>query len=420
MMEGDNNYSCFSEKWNMKGNTQDFLLAEKTYQNAYAELLSGLEPFLRESGEERTFPFNENEGRIVPWLNQEIRDIEQFGLVVKRATDVIAVVKRIVVQTNRVEKEILDRLSTTIPEKNVMSLVCFHSAINNVCEFVHLHRLSEKYRAAAVLVGEANKQLGIGTIHYIKMLLALINLAKKDWIKAGTVEVAKVIGKNMRGCAPLYACEVLIEECIGLAELAYRDSASTSVYPIRPVKLQINGNYKLYGRFDLPLNMGGYLAYCKYCNMYIVGFRGTDNWENWLTNISQHLVGVSLIYKVALGLVVKMKKKYGRRLMVVGHSLGGGLAQFAVAGLNDDYAVGLGYNSAGLSNMAADMMKDKYQWNIFHLHLRHDQVFYIGNQLGRSYDQNEYVLNPLIAHKLESMRNIASITASIANFRLRK
>ena len=57
-MEGDNNYSCFCGKWNMKGNTKNFLWAEKIYRNAYADLLSSLEPFIRDSGEERSFPSN--------------------------------------------------------------------------------------------------------------------------------------------------------------------------------------------------------------------------------------------------------------------------------------------------------------------------------------------------------------------------
>lgn len=154
--------------------------------------------------------------------------------------------------------------------------------------------------------------------------------------------------------------------------------------------------------------MGGYIAHCGCNGGYVIGFRGTKSWQNWLTNATQLLVGVSLIYKVALGLVVKMKEKYGSNLLVVGHSLGGGLTQFAVAGLDDYNVVGFGYNSAGLSNMAVDLLKDKYQGGIHHLHLRYDQVFLIGNQLGDCYEQNGELLDPIRAHSLSSMRAMAS------------
>ena len=92
----------------------------------------------------------------------------------------------------------------------------------------------------------------------------------------------------------------------------------------------------------------------------------------------------------------------------MGHSLGGGLTQFTVAGLDDKLVVGLGYNSAGLSNMAVDLLKNKYQGSIHHLYLRYDQVFLIGNQLGDYYVQNGDVGEPYRAHKLSTMRTMAS------------
>ncbi len=410
-MEIDKNFFCFSEKWNMKGNLKELLMAEKAYRDAYANLLNSLDSLIKEPSEDGAI-FTDGNRRTAKWLIQEIgdKDKDRYDLLVSSTNRMINVVKRIVPQNNNVEIEILNRLSSIVPAKNAMSIICFHSAINNVCEFVHLHRMPAKYKAAAVLVGVANKQLKFGAMHYIKILLTLINITQKDWLKAGIVEVTKLIGKNVLGCNPLCSCGVMIEEGIGLAELAYKNSTSPKAYILKSAKLKINDEIELTGKLDLPLHMGGYIAYCKRCNMYVVGFRGTENWENWITNISQHLVGVSLIYKVALGIVVKMKEKYGNRLLVVGHSLGGGLTQFAVAGLNDYHVTGLGYNSAGLSNMAADIVKNNCQRNIFHLHLRYDQVFYIGNQLGRCYDQVGCVMNPLRAHKLETMRNYSSLT----------
>ena len=418
-MEIDRNNLCFSEDWNMKGNTRGFLMAEKSYRDTFAKFFRGLNSSFKGDVEKDGFALENENYRFASWLTQEIKDEEQFRMLVDKAKLVVAAVNRIVPQRQTMENKILNRLSNTEPQKNAMSLVCFHSAINNVCEFVHLHRIPENYRAAAVLVGVANKQLGLSAIHYIRVLITLINLAQEDWVKAGAVEVAKLIGKNVLGCSPVEACGVVIEEGIGLAELAYENSTSVKTCTLEPVELEIKRGITLPARFELPLHMGGYMAYCRKCDMYILGFRGTVSWKNWITNISQYLVGFSLIYMVALGLAVKMKEKYGDRLLVVGHSLGGGLTQFAVAGLDDYHVKGLGYNSAGVSNMANEMMKDKCQWNIYHLHLCNDQVFYIGNQLGRCFDQNGCVTNPKKAHKLESMRKIASRTFSPTYFQLK-
>ena len=225
---------------------------------------------------------------------------------------------------------------------------------------------------------------------------------------AGVIEIAKVIGKNMchRECVSSSTCN--LEYGIGLAELAYENPSKSPICVLTPVNLEIDKSYEIEGRFQLPLHLGGYIAHCKCYDGYIIGFRGTKNWKNWLTNATQQLVGISLIYMVALGLVLKMKEKYGSQLLVVGHSLGGGLTQFAVAGLNDKQVKGVGYNSAGLSNMAADLLKNNHQGGIFHLHLRFDQVFLIGNQLGHCYDQKKIVKNPVRAHLINTMRAMAN------------
>ena len=385
---------CFSEEWHMKGNTRDFLSAEKAYRDAYAELLITSDDKID----------NEN---LAVWLAQEIKHPELYEAFIKKANDLLSVINRIVPQDRKSEIKLLAMLSNKLPKNSVMSCVCFHSAMTNICEFVHLHRLPERFKAAAVLVGVANKQLGLGAIHYIRILITLINLAQQDWVKAGAIEIAKVIGKNLlHGRYVPCPCSD-IERGIGLADLAYENSTWRATCVLNSATLKITDTFEISGRFQLPLHLGGYIAHCDCIGGYVIGFRGTKNLQNWLTNATQLLVGVSLIYKVALGLVVKMKGEYGSNILVVGHSLGGGLTQFAVAGLDDNNVVGFGYNTAGLSNMAVDLLKDKYQGGIHHLHLRYDQVFLIGNQLGDCYEQYGDVKNPIRAHSLSSMRAMA-------------
>lgn len=131
---------CFSEEWHMKGNTRDFLSAEKAYRDAYAELLITADVKID----------NEN---IAGWLAQEIKQPELYEAYIKKASDLLSVIKKIVPQEKKSEIKLLDMLSNKQPKNSVMSCVCFHSAMTNICEFVHLHRLPERFKAAAALVG---------------------------------------------------------------------------------------------------------------------------------------------------------------------------------------------------------------------------------------------------------------------------
>lgn len=63
----------------------------------------------------------------------------------------------------------------------------------------------------------------------------------------------------------------------------------------------------------------------------VVAFAGTefDDIKDWLNNGEQALGGIPPQYLQAVELVAAAKEKYGDRVQVVGHSLGGGLAAFA-------------------------------------------------------------------------------------------
>lgn len=74
-------------------------------------------------------------------------------------------------------------------------------------------------------------------------------------------------------------------------------------------------------------------------------------------------------------------------------------------GLNVSGVVGVGFNSAGLSKISYDMLRNKTNSSISHVHLRHDQIFNIGYQLGNCYNQIGKENNVLKAHKISEMRN---------------
>ena len=77
--------------------------------------------------------------------------------------------------------------------------------------------------------------------------------------------------------------------------------------------------------------------------------------NNVVTDVSQILFGPETTYLAAVGLLKDVLDHTINHVWVLGHSLGGGLMQFACTALSDNrkYAQrlhGIGYNSAGLSN----------------------------------------------------------------------
>ena len=73
------------------------------------------------------------------------------------------------------------------------------------------------------------------------------------------------------------------------------------------------------------------------------------SWGRYLPDAEQ-IFGPSLIYACAVGMVALVAQHMGQgNLFVLGHSLGGGLTQFAVAANRSNHIEGWGFNSAGLS-----------------------------------------------------------------------
>jgi hypothetical protein len=225
-------------------------------------------------------------------------------------------------------------------------------------------------------------------------------------------EVLKLIGQNLFSSYPLSDQALCLEHAIPLAEVAYHDHDGE---PLLPVSIQMPGNYSISGRFHLPLSLHGYIATCEHTNRTFLGFRGTDSMTNVITDIAQYLVGSSLVYKMALGLLIEIRSQIQNELLVVGHSLGGGLMQFAVAGLNDLEVEGIGFNSAGLSDMTYNILHGR-DGRISHFHLKYDQVFYIGHQLGKCFDMNHSVSNPISAHRLSTMRKYVDCGCNLPYF----
>lgn len=412
---------CVDESWNMTSHTRPFLSAEKSYKEAYRKLVL---PYIQHQDTEsleneanrNVFLSDDSESQhyseqFAAWLMHPVDEGHDYQLFVRRSRMLMAIIKTIIPQNTemRFVLSIMNKLDQTIPKKNVLSCVSFYIVTTNLCELVHLHRTPDKYQTGWMLVKKADKHLGLGVLHYVAIANKLIRFANTDWTLKTVLEVLKLIGNNLQRIQPI-TNNITLEEALPLAELAYENANNkNNPIPLQHINVTLSNGYHLQqnqymgkGRFHLPLSLNGFVAESK--NEIIVGFRGTENLMNWISDFIQYIVGTSLIYKMALGLMIEIHAQYGNNLLVVGHSLGGGLVQFSVAGLNALGVNGVGFNSAGLSDMSYSMLKGRTACSLSHVYLRHDQIFHIGNQIGERYVQCGNEINPYKAHVLSTMR----------------
>lgn len=207
------------------------------------------------------------------------------------------------------------------------------------------------------------------------------------------------------------------------AALAYRDHkmkvkgiVKDELEPYEVHFTKYGGN-NIKGRFHLQGNMNGYVG-CREDKTIVIGLSGTEltSKENWKTDFRQYFGKMDPVYLQAAGLVhaVWMGKRHKKgfkksQVVVCGHSLGGGLMQYAVSLCQKNDMLGYGYNSAGLSEANMFQLWNERPKNIFHLHLRVDVVFVLpfAYQLGKSVNSNKMALGPVRAHLICVMRRNA-------------
>ena len=407
---------CENEVWNMRGNIQKFLSVEKVYKRSYRHMIDAQYRFIDREMIRTDFEGIISDDTLAKWLRSGIQSQDNYQLFIDKGKDILAIINEIIPQNTSLNflLSVKNKIGKIEPKQNIFSCVCYYSAMNNLCEFVHLHRLSKNFKIGLYLVKKADSYLGLGVLHYAAIASKLLRLADTDWTTIAAEEIMKLIGRNLFSSYPLSGQTLWMEHAIPLAEVAYSDHDGE---PLRPVSIHLPDNYSIKGRFHLPLSLHGYIATCECTNRTVIGFRGTDSMTNVITDITQYLVGSSLVYKMALGLLIEIRSQVQNELLVVGHSLGGGLMQFAVAGLNNQDVEGIGFNSAGLSDMTYNLLHGR-SGSISHFHLKYDQVFHIGHQLGRCFDMNYSVNNPVTAHRLSIMRKYVDCGCNLPYYRI--
>lgn len=122
-------------------------------------------------------------------------------------------------------------------------------------------------------------------------------------------------------------------------------------------------------------------------NAVYLMFSGTQSWHNIKTDVSQFLHS-DAVYYAALSVMqevnVERQNSNYPVLVVGGHSLGGGLAQFSVGASKDKSdLIGLGYNAAGLSNFLLSKVTRKNTRHFTHIFIENDPIHKWANQIGR-------------------------------------
>ena len=117
---------------------------------------------------------------------------------------------------------------------------------------------------------------------------------------------------------------------------------------------------------------------------WIVAYRGTESWEDVKADINIGLGNVPDQFTPAMELFKRAKQvKSLSKIIVTGHSLGGGLAQLVSA---HTVALGVTFNPPGMAGMAKKLAAKGYSFhsaNVLNVVLRWDPVSDFGTLVGK-------------------------------------
>lgn len=208
------------------------------------------------------------------------------------------------------------------------------------------------------------------------------------------------------------------------ADLAYaifsksKKIKGNSIRDVKGIRLQFQSG-EISGKFELAKCLKGYVGCDKEgCPGVYVGFRGSKHLSNYVTDYHQLLFGPDISYFLAVGIVAKVYedlKGCECNIHVVGHSLGGGLAQYSAAAVDDKSVDAVCYNSAGLAEKTLDTLNNRKNltaYKVLHMHVCPDFVFLCGNQLGSAYKYS-IITDPLSAHCMKSIRKVSGMHGNL-------
>lgn len=223
---------------------------------------------------------------------------------------------------------------------------------------------------------------------------------------------------NMRG---VYRANFRLELGIAFADKAYnpqtyQQQAGILIQDVYALAIDLGDNDTISGQFSLDRELEGFIAKESGVaeSSVVIAFKGTDlaNGHDWKTDYVQAMTCANDAYLEALGLLLYVRESAGcsRVIRVYGHSLGGGLMQFAVSAAPSGKTYGYGYNSAGLSDGTLRLIPQPMHIDkIRHFRVRNDIVMASGEQLGLISQYDQPVCNFLCAHLCSTLRNVLNV-----------
>ena len=158
----------------------------------------------------------------------------------------------------------------------------------------------------------------------------------------------------------------------------------------------LNQSYKTSNcGIDLGMGLRGALfAVPEFDDTVVLSFAGTEKAlsnrqiHNVVTDIFQLYFGPETTYMAAVGLLKDLMTTVEGDIRVVGHSLGGGLMQYACVAMNDTRVHGIGYNAAGLSSYSLKALTakriNKMEYNIKQIRSCTDYISRMGRLIGKN------------------------------------
>ena len=347
---------------------------------------------------------------------------------------------------NRIAK-FLGRLGNV----TVLEFLSFHNSMMHMWQSIEMTTYGDwRYFNTIVSLFSKGKTLindGIdyGLFGILRLLAITDSLAAKfhvvDYISAlsgyQSYHIPRIFWETNRK-KKIHAMDTLLDG-IKYADLAYTIPAksvdiangiSADVYLERyKLDFKSKGGIDICGKQHLPGNLNTYVAYRdEDINKAIyVGFAGTEDIHNLITDLRQFFFGPDKIYTLALGIVQSVSDSGARRhkfkdfpINVYGHSLGGGLMQYSIANSTANNIFGYGYNSAGLGIKTMNNCRFNHIDDISHLYQPNDVIFKIPltYQLGRAVKLSNTYHGIKKTHGLDVIRKSAEKYGDeIADFR---
>lgn len=203
---------------------------------------------------------------------------------------------------------------------------------------------------------------------------------------------------------------------IAFAEKAYNPQTYLQrlgllIHNVNALAIVLDDKDTISGHFSLERELEGFIATESSVeeSPVVITFKGTDifNGRDWKTDYAQAMTCANDTYLEALGLLLYVRETVSssRTIRVYGHSLGGGLMQFAVSAATSGRTYGYGYNSAGLSAGTLRLIPQPMHIDkIRHFRVRNDIVMATGEQLGLIEQYDQPVCNFLSAHLCRTLR----------------